>query len=152
MLSILLTVLKILGIIILCVLALVLLLLLMVLFVPLRYKASGQFRDKKIKFNAKATYLLHIISVSVFYSDKLEYVIRIFGFKLNLNKNKDKPAKTKDTEKHNISKTDLSKEKEGIPDNKKEEHSNQEVDSSEQIDNVIQEKTSDEKEAKDSRR
>lgn len=104
MLGILLTILKIIGIIFICILGLILLLVLMVLFVPLRYKAEGEYKSKKPKVQVKASYLCHIISVSISYIDKLDFSIRIFGIKLRLKKKTKDDTKNKASIGANISK------------------------------------------------
>ena len=66
MLSVILTILKVIGIILLIILGIIIILLCIILFVPVRYKASGTF-DNDIHANARVTWLLHLVNVSVVY-------------------------------------------------------------------------------------
>lgn len=92
MLGVLLTILKIIGLILLALLCLVLLLILIVLFVPIKYKAVGEYKDKKPDILLNVSYLLHIVSVSFTFKDKKpEFYIKIFGIRL---KKKNKKKKT----------------------------------------------------------
>ena len=88
-LAVLLTVLKVIGIVLLCIIALVLFLLLVVLFVPIRYKADGFYKDKEYNVKAKATWLLHIVTVSFDIKASKEPVIKVFGIKLKSKKKDD---------------------------------------------------------------
>jgi len=82
-LSILLTILKIIGIFLASIFGLILLLLLLVLFVPIRYKASalrtGEDDDPPVIARAKVSWLLHIFSVNVMYPNEKIVTVRIFG-------------------------------------------------------------------------
>lgn len=62
MVSILLTVLKIIGIIILIILGLILCILLLVLFVPVRYQAAGVYDSSRLTADMRVTWLLHAAS------------------------------------------------------------------------------------------
>lgn len=88
MLHILLTILKIIGIVLLVIVGLILLILACVLFVPIRYGAfirCNESNGKDLSAKVKVTYLLHIISLSVFYKEKkIDTELRICGFKTNL--------------------------------------------------------------------
>ncbi len=86
--SILLTILKIIGIILLCVIGLILAVLLIVLFVPFRYgitarKAPAEPDAKAtdgLMAEVRASYLLHLISFKLSFSDgKLSKILKIFG-------------------------------------------------------------------------
>lgn len=97
MLSMVLTILKIIGISILILLGLFFLLVLIVLFAPIRYKADGFYQDT-YKIHAKISWLLHIFTFTLLYEKEqpLSMNLRIFGILIydNLNK-KEKPAKKK---------------------------------------------------------
>lgn len=95
MLGVFLTILKIIGIILLCILGLLLLAICLILFVPVRYKAKGYYKSKDdIELKANVSYLLHILNISISYTDKFDLVIRIFGFKLGLKKSKNMSDKS----------------------------------------------------------
>ena len=88
-LAILLTILKVTGIVLLCIIGLVLLVLLIVLFVPIRYKADGFYKDSDYNVKAKASWLLHVVTVSFDLKASKEPVIKAFGIKLKGKKKKD---------------------------------------------------------------
>ena len=103
MISILLTVLKIIGIAVLIILGLILLILLMVLFVPVRYNGKGSYHDSSFVAGLRASWLLHLISASGTYQKEQSFHIRIrlFGFTIYDNlkektehKNKNKKVKS----------------------------------------------------------
>ncbi len=87
--TILLTVLKIIGIVLLVLLCLLLAVVLLVLFVPIRYRADGAYQEKP-EVRAEVTWLLHLLCIRAAYDDSLSYSVRVAGFRL-LPK-KDKPA------------------------------------------------------------
>lgn len=87
-LSALLIFLKIVGFTILGIVGFVLFILLIVLFVPVRYSVDGAYRDKKPAVSAKASWLLHIVSVNFMLNRETPLVIRIFGFKIGGRKKK----------------------------------------------------------------
>ena len=98
-LSVLLAILKIIGIIILAVLGLLLLLVCVILFLPVRYKASGSVGMEKQTVRANISWLLHLMSIRVFFEDgKTKYYARICGLKLI---NSEKPKKTRRFRKKN---------------------------------------------------
>ena len=84
MLSIILTVLKIIGIVLLCILGLVVMILLLVLFVPIRYRIRAK-KDESFRFNAGLSWLIHIVSCFLSYDDKLSKGLKIFGIRLKRN-------------------------------------------------------------------
>jgi hypothetical protein len=103
MVSVLLTVLKILGIAILAVLGLVLIILLLVLFAPVRYRAKGMYNgndEKSIMIRMGASWLLHILSLKADYvnGNALHIVLKLFGIRLYDNLKKPK-TKEKDSKK-----------------------------------------------------
>lgn len=83
MISTFLTVLKIIGIMILSLLLLLFAVLLLILFVPVRYRVSG-FRkegdEAPVNAALKATWLLHIVSLSFCYPGEAYVKVRLFGF------------------------------------------------------------------------
>lgn len=103
MISILFTILKIIGIAILVILGLVLLILLLVLFVPVRYSGKGSYQDDSYAAKLHASWLLHIISVRGEYQkgQALHMYLKIFGItfydNLKADGRKSKHKKTKST-------------------------------------------------------
>lgn len=96
MLSVVLTILKIIGIVLLSVLGLIIFILLLVLFVPIRYRinASKTSETDKFKASGKVTWLLHLLNVHISYPSDEMFMIRISFFKLYPRKHKDKTIKT----------------------------------------------------------
>lgn len=97
MLYLFISILKIIGIVLLSVLGVILFLALLLLFVPVRYMAVGSYNDS-IRFEAKVSYLLHIISLKYSLSDN-NLVIRFCGIRLDrlLKNRKSKPGKKENT-------------------------------------------------------
>ena len=92
MLSVVLTILKIIGFILLGIIALVLLIVLAVLFVPVRYRAAGEADIPEIQARGRVSWLLHIVHVSFIYDDSGGVLrIRIFGIPVK-KKAIEKPA------------------------------------------------------------
>ena len=87
MISVLLTLLKILGIAILVILGIVLVLLLIVLFVPVRYRIKGYYKEDFV-CHLRATWLLHLVSVSVDFEKELITSIKILGMDISSFLNK----------------------------------------------------------------
>lgn len=81
MVSILLTVLKIIGIIILVILGLILFLLLLVLFAPVRYHGNGSYQEGAFAAKLRASWLLHLISIKGEYQKEqaLHIYMKILG-------------------------------------------------------------------------
>ncbi len=95
MLSVILTILKIIGIIILVLLGLVLSILLLVLFVPIRYRVKAEHGDA-LMINGRVSWLMHIIRARIHKTDNDSRIwIRIFGF-LVYDSSKEKVKKEKD--------------------------------------------------------
>lgn len=90
MISVLLTLLKIIGIVLLSLLGILFVLLLIVLFVPVRYRIKGYYKDEFI-CHGKITWLLHLLSVSIDFDKELVTSIRILGIDISsfLNKKND---------------------------------------------------------------
>lgn len=81
MLSIVLLVLKIIGILLLVLLCVLLLVVLTLMFVPLRYKGQGSYVEKP-QGRVGLSWLLHIVSVRISYTEELEVVVRLFGIRI----------------------------------------------------------------------
>lgn len=99
MLGILITILKIIGIVLLSILGLLLAVIFIVLFVPVRYKAKGDYPPGKISL--KASFLLHLVSFKLEYNDGFNYCLKILGLsfidnKRNKSKKTNKKNKNKD--------------------------------------------------------
>lgn len=76
MVSIILTILKIVGISLLALLGIVILLILLVLFVPVRYKAGGSYAEGNADVSGKVRWLLGIVSVKVRYQNGQPFHIK----------------------------------------------------------------------------
>ncbi len=96
-LSVLLTILKIIGIILLIILGLFLFVILSLLFIPLRYKGKGAVKDAGMKGDIRLSWFLHFLSVRIeFHNEKVKYYIRVFGIKIrNSDKLKNSTRKVK---------------------------------------------------------
>lgn len=112
-------VLKITGIVLLCILALVLLLILLILFVPVRYRVRGSYSES-VDVRGYVSYLLHIVHVSLRYTDELRLTLHIFGIPIRLIPKKEKKKKQgRDKETEDIEKADKSKQGNEKADSKK---------------------------------
>lgn len=93
---VLLKILKIFGIVLLIILGIIIAVLLLALFVPVRYKAKGQYKASVFEAMFNISYLFHIVSVSFKFKDnKPVFTVKIFGIPLKLGK-KSKKIKTDD--------------------------------------------------------
>lgn len=93
MISVLLTILKIIGIILLVLLSVFLIALLLILFVPVRYRAKGDYHDKETyAAEGSAAWLLHIVSAKAIYhaNQPLHLRLRVFGIPIYDNLREDK--------------------------------------------------------------
>lgn len=99
MLSIILTILKIIGISILVILGIILFLLLIVGFVPVRYRGKGTYQNKAVYVEGRATWLLHAVTaLAVFENEKTFHIcLKIFGLRIYDNL---RPAKVKPSQKN----------------------------------------------------
>ena len=93
MISILLTLLKIIGIVLLSLLGLLLVLLLIVLFVPVRYRIKGYYKEEFV-CHLKATWLLHLVSLTLDFDKEVLTSFRIFGMDISSFINKAKNRTT----------------------------------------------------------
>jgi len=111
-LTVILSILKIIGIILLVIIALVIALLLLVLLWPVTYKASADLKPEVKRGGAKVSWLLGLLQFRVAFDSSLEKPlakdIRIFGISLekikNLLKGKDKGEKEKEARKKKLKK------------------------------------------------
>lgn len=91
-LTVLLTILKIVGIVLASVVGLIIVLLLWILLSPIRYKGRIRF-DGKPDISVRAAYLLHIITVYFdFNGDRKDFSIRLFGRRMKSGE--EEPSKT----------------------------------------------------------
>ena len=81
-------ILAVIGIVLLSLIGAVLLVLLLVLFVPVRYKASGSYKDNKPSFCAGASWLLHVVSVKYTLGEEEPLTVKILGFKIKKKEEK----------------------------------------------------------------
>lgn len=83
MVSILLTLLKIIGIVLLSLLGLIIVLVLLVLFVPVRYRFKGYYKENEFVCHGKITWLLHLVSLSLDYDKEFITSVKIFGMNIS---------------------------------------------------------------------
>lgn len=95
LLSIVLTILKIIGFLLLAVLGIVLLLLLLVLLVPLRWQGRGSWEEKPEGI-LNITWLFHLLSVQLSYQETFEWSIRLLG--IAVLKSEEEESEEKDCE------------------------------------------------------
>lgn len=99
-LPIILNILKITGIVLLSILGFVIVLLLLVLFVPVRYKVSfertGIEGDEPVEARGHASWLLHIVHISMVYPAENNVTFRLFG--IPVWRSSDRKKKNKDDE------------------------------------------------------
>ena len=99
MISVLLTILKILGIVILSIIAFALLLALAILFVPVRYRAQAKIDEKEYEGNVKASWLLHFLSFKLIFVDKKpNMVFRVLGIPIKKSSKEKENEFSKDFE------------------------------------------------------
>lgn len=99
MLSIILTILKIIGVSILVILGIILFLLLIVGFVPVQYRGKGTYQNKAIYVEGRATWLLHAVTaLAVFENGKPFHIcLRVLGLRIYDNV---RPAKVRSFQKN----------------------------------------------------
>lgn len=99
MISVILTILKILGIVILSIIAFTLLLALAILFVPVRYRAQAKIDEKEYEGNVKASWLLHFLSFKITFVDKKpNKIFRVLGISVKKSSKGKKENSSKDFE------------------------------------------------------
>ena len=96
------------GLTLLIILIVILSILLLVLFVPVRYGGSGSFKDNKLSFSARASWLLGLVSVKFLFGDEDPLRIKVLFFRLN---KKDKKPKTEKIKKDKRKKDKAKKKK-----------------------------------------
>lgn len=78
--SILLTILRILGILLLVILGIIIFILLLVLLIPVHYRMYGDIQDGEMPvFNAKVSWLYPVVSVKASYNKELSLAVRLLG-------------------------------------------------------------------------
>lgn len=92
--TVLLTILKVIGILLLVVLGILFAVVLTVLFVPVRYCAEGEYREK-LWAKGQITWLLHLLSVSFSFEEELSYSVKIAGIRILPGREKKKPQEKK---------------------------------------------------------
>lgn len=99
MISVLLSILKILGIILLILLGILLIFLLLVLFVPVRYRVSAErniAKEQALHAQVKITWLFHILNMRYFYPEAAYLRVRVFFFTVfRSDREKKSPEKKK---------------------------------------------------------
>jgi hypothetical protein len=113
-LRVLLTILKILGIVALVILGILLAVLILVLFVPIRYKAKGDFEGKNVDIDANISWLFSFIHFKARYKylEPFHMKLKVLGISVydNLKEKKiKKPKKAKKEKKVKIDKSDKPK-------------------------------------------
>jgi hypothetical protein len=109
--TVLFTILKILGWVLLILFLLVLAILLLVLFCPVRYAAAGNVQGKQVQGRVRVSWLLRLVSFHMnFEKDGLHMYLRLFGMKKQLSGQDDK--KTKKHKKKAVAKESPSEQKE----------------------------------------
>lgn len=117
MISVLLTIVKIIGIVLLCILGLLLLVLLSVLLVPLRYQAEGSCREEKWNAAARVTWLCHLLCVQAGYQADAGpfWRVRILGFPL-IDSRRTKTGQSQKTSSQKAAESEEKDKTEPIPD------------------------------------
>lgn len=116
MLSIILSILKIIGIVLLCIIGFVLLLLLLLLFVPVRYRIDAEKHEegeKPVCAHAAVTWLLHLVNARVLYPSEELYRVRIAFFKILPRGDKEDKTASKEDNKKKEKEKDTDKEIDG---------------------------------------
>lgn len=100
-LAIFLKILQIIGIVLLSVLGLIFFTAVIILFVPVRYKAEGEYDDGNYKLDAAGSWLMHILSFSFCINNENKglLTVKIFGKDINKKKNRKKSRKKKNKKK-----------------------------------------------------
>ena len=82
MLSVLLKILAVIGIVLLILLGLVLFILLIILFDPITYKIQGQIDEESRQAQIKVHWFFGLLRFRLWYSEKLEYTLKVLWFDL----------------------------------------------------------------------
>lgn len=110
--SIILSILKIIGITLLCILGLILFVLIVVLFVPIRYKVTADSnineKEKEYLVKAKVSWLLHLVHGKYEYPGEEGFVLKVGPFTVYGKKKKEKPDKDNKKKKRKSKENDTS--------------------------------------------
>ena len=122
MITVLLTILKIIGIILLCVLLTLLCVLLLVLFVPVRYRIEAVRREGEeapFRVALRVTWLLHILNAAFCYPGEEGLRVRVLGFRIfpprQKEKEKEKEAGPRDDKTEDMQEEAAAGQEEGKP-------------------------------------
>ena len=74
----------------------------LVLFVPIRYRAEGEFIEKNVRFWGKITWFFHLVYITFFYEDNFRIQIRILGHNVFDSMDKESESKKKTTKKETV--------------------------------------------------
>lgn len=92
MISVILTILKILGLILLILLGILILVVCLVLFIPVRYRIEGDYQSSKATVSSRVTWLLHFVSARILMEYEnafsLHIAVRVLGIPIFDNKKK----------------------------------------------------------------
>lgn len=101
MISVILTILKILGLILLILLGILILVVCLVLFIPVRYRIEGDYQSSKATVSSRATWLLHFVSARILMEYEnafsLHIAVRVLGIPIFDNKKKAAKKKKKES-------------------------------------------------------
>ncbi len=95
-------ILSIIGLSFLIILIVILCLLLIVLFVPVRYGGNGTYKDNKLNFSARVTWLFGFLNVKFIFGDDDPFRIKLLFFRLNPKNKRPKKEKIKKEKKKKI--------------------------------------------------
>lgn len=121
MISVILTILKIVGILLLILLGILVLLIGLIAFVPIRYRAQGEYQEGKATVTGRITWLLHLISARIFFElgQPLHIRVRLLGIPVfdNLRPTKEKDShKKSENKKRRKSETNTEIQTASLPD------------------------------------
>ena len=101
MISVILTILKILGLILLILLGILILVVCLVLFIPVRYRIEGDYQSSKATVSSRVTWLLHFVSARILMEYEnafsLHIAVRVLGVPIFYNKKKAAKKKKKES-------------------------------------------------------
>ena len=101
MISVILTILKILGLILLILLGILILVVCLVLFIPVRYRIEGDYQSSKATVSSRVTWLLHFVSARILMEYEnafsLHIAVRVLGVPIFDNKKKAAKKKKKES-------------------------------------------------------
>lgn len=129
MISVILTILKILGIILLVLLGILLFIVCVIVFVPIRYRAKGIYQEGKANVSGRVTWLLHLLSARIFFEagQPLHINVRLLGIPVFDNlKRTEKAGKKEKNKKPKKQKTNTELQTASVSDEKTEPSFSQE--------------------------